>query len=186
MVAAIAANYRGQKGIDFEELEATGRLGLVKAARKWEGRGDFAGFAAHGIDFEIFNFVRDYKHLTLVGDPRDDDNEKHFWEWQQFFAAPYECWKSLAASPDELLATFDDMRASRLALSSAMLGLSKRERQMIMAAYLRDPGQSLRSIAREHKISYATTVRVIKRALFKLRNVIQAIESKRETIAAAG
>ena len=37
LVARIASNFRDDRGIPFEDLLSAGRVGLVKAARKWPG-----------------------------------------------------------------------------------------------------------------------------------------------------
>ena len=136
--------------------------------------------SVESIDWAIIDFVRSWKHLEVVGESSLDELERDFWDWQHFFSAPYESWKSLAATPDELLLAFENMRDSRQALSSAMIGLNKRERQMIAARFLRQPRQTLNSIARDHKISYARTVFIIKQALKKLGEAIRAIEKKRD------
>lgn len=189
LVEPVASNYRGQKGIPFEELVAEGRAGLVNAARRWWfGCGKFTTFAIEGIDLSINNFVRDWQRLEAVGVSDLESLDKEFYEWQKFITTPYECWTSLDATPEELLLSFEQLGTDRQALSSAMIGLSERERYVVWARFLRDPPMTLNSIARTVKtgkdkwgISYARTVFIINRALKKLANVLNNIENKRGT-----
>ena len=170
MVEPIAASYRGKKGIPFDELVATGREGLVKAARTWGRNDHFVKWAQRCIEQEILNFIRDWEPHEGVGLANAEGDERYY-EWS-IYRTPYEAWDQLAASPEELRIAFEELAHTRNALLGAMIGLSKRDRAIISARFLRDPPLKLESIAREHKISYARVVFLVDRALKKLRKVM--------------
>ncbi len=170
LVEPIAAFYRGQKGIPFDELAAEGRVGLVLAARQWSQRASFKTYASHRIHGQIQHFIRDWEPWETVGLFNAEGDERYY-EWS-IYRTPYENWDKLAASPEELRIAFEELAHTRNALSGALIGLSKRERAIIDARFLRDPPQKLESIAREHKISYARVVFLLDRALKKLKKVM--------------
>ena len=172
LVERIAAAYRGQKGIPFDELAAEGRVGLVLAARSFKKSfSQFQTWASHCIHGQIQHFIRDWEPIEAVGLLNAEGDERYY-EWS-IYRTPYENWDKLAASPEQLKIAWEELRDARNALSGALIGLSKRERAIITARFLRDPPQKLESIAREHKISYARVVFLINRALKKLRKVMK-------------
>ncbi len=170
LVEPIAAHYRGQKGIPFDELASEGRVGLVLAARNWERRASFRTYAGHKVHSAIQDFIRNWEPLETVGLFNTESDERYY-EWS-IYRTPYESWEKLAASPEELRVRFEALAHTRNALSGALIGLSKRDRAIIEARFLRDPPQKLESIAREHKISYARVVFLVNRALKKLKKVM--------------
>lgn len=185
LVEPTAARYRGQKGIPFEDLTSVGAMGLVEAGREWRGSGSFKAFCLGRIESRIINFIQAWKHLKPVGESAVGELDKYFYEWQSFFTTPYECWTSLAATPEELLLKFEKLGTDRQALSSAMIGLSDRERKIVWARFLKQPGKTLEAIAQDHKISYAMVVKILNRALIKMFNVIKAIREKEEQLLAS-
>ncbi len=172
LVGPIAALHRGKKGIPFDDLVASGREGLVKAARTWGQKDHFAKWAYRCVEQQILNFIRDWEPVEAVGLLNAEGDERYY-EWS-IYRTPFENWDKLAATPEELKIAFEELRDARNSLSGALIGLSKRERAIITARFLRDPPQKLESIAREHKISYARVVFLMNRALKKLRKVLKA------------
>ncbi len=171
LVERVAASYRGQKGIPFDELAAEGRVGLVLAARSFKKSfSQFQTWASHCIHGQIQHFIRDWEPIEAVGLLNAEGDERYY-EWS-IYRTPYENWDKLAASPEQLKIAWEELRDARNALSGALIGLSKRERAIIVARFLRDPPQKLESIAREHKISYARVVFLINRALKKLKKAL--------------
>lgn len=172
LAEAIAAQYRGRKGIPFEDLVAVGRDGLSQAAREWQKKAQFPTFAHEYIKGHIRKFIDAWQHLIPMGDA--DEIERNFHEWDIWgSAAPYEKWTNLPATPEELVLAFDDLVAQRAALMDAWQFLPKMERTVIWARYFRDPPQTLNSIAREFKMPYATTVDFINRTLKRLADAIE-------------
>lgn len=180
MVEPIAGIHRGAKNIPFEDLCASGAEGLVKAARTWRGEGDFRGYAYVRIDGEIKHFIRDWQDLETVGLLNAEEDEKYY-TWS-IYQTPYEGWEKLAATPEEIVARWEEMRDARNALSGAMISLSKRDRAILEARFIREPNQSLPSIARDHKISYARVVFLIDRSLKKLRKILERQDENRKGI----
>ena len=173
LVEPIAGNYRGQKSIPFEDLVAEGRVGLIKAARRWTKRGDFVAYATASIRNSIIDFIRAWQ---AMGPPVDEAGlERGFYEWDIFpNGFPYESWGRLAASPEELRIAFEDLIENRRVLDSikaAMRFLSQRDRRIMNAAFFRKPPQEIGSIARDHKITYQGTVFIIKRSIDKLKEM---------------
>lgn len=170
LVEPIAAFYRGKKGIPFDDLVAGGREGLVKAARTWGQKDKFTKWAYRCIEQQILNLVRDWEPVEAVGLLNAEGDERYY-EWS-IYRTPYENWDKLAASPEALRIAFEELAHTRNSLSGALIGLSKRDRAIIEARFLRDPPQKLESIAREHKISYARVIFLLNRALRKLKKVL--------------
>ena len=170
LVEPIAALHRGQKGVPFDDLVAAGREGLVLACRQAHTAREFTAFAYRCIENAILRFIRNWEPIEAVGLINAEGDERYY-EWS-LYRTPYEAWDQLTASPEELRIAFEELAHTRNALLGAMIGLSKRDRAIIEARFLRDPPQKLESIAREHKISYARVVFLIDRALKKLRKVM--------------
>ncbi len=171
LVERIAAAYRGQKGIPFDELAAEGRVGLVLAARSFnKALSQFQTWASHKIHSSIQDFIRNWEAHETAGLLNAEGDERYY-EWS-IYRTPYENWDKLAASPEQLKIAWEELAHTRNALSGALIGLSKRDRAIIEARFLRDPPQKLESIAREHKISYARVIFLVNRALKKLKKAI--------------
>lgn len=174
MVEPVAGLFRGQKSIPFEDLCASGSLGLVKAGRTWEQKGEFRAWAYRCIEQEILNFIRGWEDMDtgLLG---PDDHDRVF-EWS-IYKTPYEGWETLEATPEEIIGAWQELAHARNSLSGALLSLDKRERAVISARFLKDPPQTLESIARDQRISYDATVRTVWRGLRKLKKVLAAQKS---------
>lgn len=171
LIKPIAAKYRGSRGIPFDDLMAEGMAGLVSAARVWAPPGRFPVYASVCIRNAIVTLIDRWQ--PLVSAP-DIETEPDFWEWAIWsHVAPYEQWTTLAADPDELMQNFADIIHDRMSITSAMIGLDRRDRAIVQARFFREPPQSLQSIAREHKISYSRVVFLLKRALCKIRETIE-------------
>lgn len=175
MVGPIAGMYRGSKSIPFEDLCAQGSLGLVKAGRSWEQKGEFRAWAYICIENAIIDLIRDWEEMEtgLIG--ADEDSDRVF-EWS-IYKTPYEGWETLEATPEEIIGAWQELAHARNSLSGALLSLDKRERAVISARFLKDPPQTLESIARDQRISYDATVRTVWRGLRKLKKVLAAQKS---------
>lgn len=180
MVEPIAALHRGQKGIPFDELVAAGREGLVKAGRTWQLKADFRSWAYRCAENAIIDLIRSWEPLETVGLLNSEDDER-FFEWS-IYRTPYENWKNLEATPEEIVGAWQELAHARNSLSGAMLSLDKRERTVINARFLRDPPQKLESIARELRISYDATVRTVWRGLRKLKKVLENQEQNMNSV----
>jgi RNA polymerase sigma factor (sigma-70 family) len=178
MVAPIAADYRGRKGIPFEEMEAQGMLGLVQAARMWRCEASFPTYAAHKIRSAIKDFIDAWQHLVAI-DELDDRDEERIHEWQVWGGFPYEGWNSLPASPEEIMMTYQSVAGQTDALKAAMISLTGRERKMLSAHFLRSPRVGLEQIARDNHVSYYRAVEIIYDAVRKLRDVVEKIERRK-------
>jgi RNA polymerase sigma factor (sigma-70 family) len=175
IVEPIAAGFRGVKGIPFEELVAEGRAGLVSAARRFR-KGDFEDYAAASIRYTLGHFVKKWQNLESLD--IETAPERDFYEWKIYpDLALGEAWTSLAATPEGLMSAFEEISGRHEALQAALIFLSKREKQIIHARFFRDPPQELESIARQHKISYWATVKIIDRTLKRLKETIQSREA---------
>ena len=168
LVDPIASNFRGRKGIPFEDLLAAGREGLCQAARHFNAKlAKFETFAQYRIRGQILDFIESWQHLVPIGDAEDVERGFHEWDiWGS--AAPYEKWTRVPATPEELILAYDELRRKHTDLMEAWKFLPRMERSIIWARYFRDPPQTLNSIAREYKMPYATTVDFINRTLKRL------------------
>lgn len=178
MVPRIAADYRGRKGIPFEELEAEGMRALVQAARRFQGRAKFSTYATECIRGQLKDFIDAWEPLVSIEDLPPDEREKIF-EWQGlWFLFSSERWTRLPASPEEILEIYEEIQGKLAALKAAFLSLSRRDRQMIEAHFLDSPRKTLEQIAREHRVSYYRTVELVYGAVKKMRSIISKIEER--------
>ncbi len=171
LVEPSAALHRGKKGIPFDDLVASGREGLVKAARTWGQKDQFGKWAYRCIEHAIIDLIRDWEPIEAVGLLNAEGDERYY-EWS-IYRTPYENWDKLAASPEQIKIAWEELAHTRNALSGALIGLSKRDRAILEARFLKEPNQSMESIARHHKISYARVVYLIDRSLKKLRKTLK-------------
>jgi len=180
IVPMIAAKYRGRKGIPFDDLMAQGRLGLVQAAHGWQQLAGFRTYATHKIHSAILDFIDHWQLFTPL-QQIEAEIEREFYEWEIYPGVDiiHERWRRLDSTPEAILSDFQEIEQRRALINSAMLSLSPRERKMLHARFFQEPKQSFASIARDNKVSYARTIFVIKRAIGKIREVIDNIDSKR-------
>jgi RNA polymerase sigma-B factor len=142
--------HRGER---LEDLVQVGSVGLIKAVDRFEpARGvDLAAFAAPTIVGEIKHYLRD--HSALIRVPRTEQ------------APP------AVTLVDDIPASTDDqaLNASddRVAVSSGMRKLTRRERDVLRCRYFRDMSQA--EIAGALGISQTHTSRVLASGLAKLR-----------------
>lgn len=176
LVAKIASEYRGRKGIPFEELCSEGMVGLVQAARMWAPTAQFATYATHKIRSAIMDFIDRWQVFVPLDAISEQELEDRLHEWQNWGTIPYhEDWDELSATPEDVVAVFDDIAQRRDLIGAALIGLSRREKQMIEARFLRDPPCPLEQIARDHTVSYKNATNIIYRALKKMRDAIENI-----------
>ena len=173
LVGRIAANFRDEKGIPFDDLCAAGRVGLVNAARKWAGWGQFKKYAKESIKNAIIDYRNRWEEFSRL--PDDDELDRDFYEWKNWGAvAPFEYWIGLSATPEEIVIAFDEFSKNRTFLDNALRFLDKRRRSIIEARFFRKPAQSFQSIARDHKMSYWAVIWSIRGAIAELRENIGA------------
>jgi RNA polymerase sigma factor (sigma-70 family) len=140
LVLKLAAEQRG-KGIEFEELEAAGQLGLAHALRKFDPhRGTpFGAYARHWIKGEITAlFKKTARNPLAKADPIEDWNEKR----------KDECDESVPA------------------LGPDLSKLTPKERTVVEA---RSSGQSLRSVGDELDLSPERVRQIETKAVARLR-----------------
>lgn len=174
LVPPIAADYRGRKGIPFEDLLAQGTLGLVEAARTWQPAAKFSTFATYRIRGSIKNFIDGWQEF--VSPESDEALEDRVHEWAVWGTIPAEGWNELPASPEQVLEIFEEISGNEAAISAALISLSRRERQMVEAHFLRTPGLHLEQIARDHKLSYYRTIEIVYGAVKKMRDVVHRMK----------
>jgi RNA polymerase sigma factor (sigma-70 family) len=177
IVAPIAAEYRGRKGIPFEDLEAQGMVGLVEAARNYDPTAGtkFSSWATHRIRGSIANFVDRWQVFVPLDEFSDIDEEK-IHEWQIWGDFPSEGWNMLPATPEQIVEAYQTVAGKSAALSAAFLSLTKRERRMVSARFLQEPPVMLEQIARDHKVSYLRAVKIVYESVKKLRDIVSKIE----------
>jgi RNA polymerase sigma factor (sigma-70 family) len=184
MVTKIAADYRGRKGIPFEELEAQGMLGLVMAARMWEPRAKFSTYATDKIRSAIVDFIDRWQHLVLIDEYRDDDaDEERIHEWDIWGGIPYEGWTGQLTTPEQFMEAYESVAENTAALEAALMSLSRREKWFIHACCIKKPALTRDQAARDYSarhpgkgVSYWGACKILDRATAKLREVVKKIE----------
>ena len=179
LVPKIAANFRGRKSIPFEDLVSAGMVGLVDSARRFNPTSvtAFSSWVTYRITGSIKNFIENW----AVMDSLDESGvvEEDFCWWQIWGSLPYEGWTELPATPGELRAWYEDIQDKSDLLGAALLSLSRRERNMVRDFYVRK--LPLDQVAREYKLSYKKTSKVIKALVTKLRKIVLTIEQKQNS-----
>ena len=183
LIPMLASGYRGVKGIPFDELEGAGMVGLVEAAHDWGGSGEFVRFVHTSVKNQIRNFIRDWS----APDPQDQPYEgeratREFYTWsswsdREFIYAIAEHWDDLPVSPEDLTIQFEAIKHAGMAVQSALIGFSRRDRAILNSRYFTNPASSIETIARHHKISYARTVFLIDRMLKRIRKILESREA---------
>jgi RNA polymerase sigma factor (sigma-70 family) len=189
----VASDYRGARGIEFEELEAAARIGLCEAARDWQQKEKFASFARTSMSNQIKDFIRswgpratpleapdlEFPHQIIqLGKTDFSKDDGRIYEWSSWsrrnlIAALQERWENdeLADSPEGMTIAFDEVKAATSAIDAVLIGATDRDRAIFISRFFSEPRQTLESIAREHKISYARTVFIIDRFLKQIRKI---------------
>jgi RNA polymerase sigma factor (sigma-70 family) len=186
LVACIAADYRGQKGIPFEELVAEGMLGLVQAARHFDpSKAKFSAFARHWIRGAIKQLIDRWEVFERL-DGAIDPDEDRIHEWQVWGVFPGEGWSSLSATPAEILEIYEEFSDKKEAIEAAFISLIPRERKMVQAHFLRQPRVGLDQIARDHRVSYKRAQEIILGAVKKMRDLVERIENNKSGVSRMG
>jgi RNA polymerase sigma factor (sigma-70 family) len=175
IIEPIASGYRGVKGIPFADLLSEGRVALTSAARRFRV-GDFENYAAVSIRNAIRRFIKEWEVFESLD--KEKKFERDYYEWKIYpDLALYEGWTSLDATPEDILIAYDVASKNASALQTAIQFLGLKEREIINARFFRKPPQTIDSIAREQKMSYAATVRLIAKTLESLKDVVQSREA---------
>lgn len=188
LVPAVAAGFRGGE-IEFEDLLAIGRTGLVKAARTYDPlRSKFTTWATSKIRLEIFNAIEAAKRQWFPKEtdeilflPDSDSIEKIFeldtWGERGNASAICERWTKLDASPEELAILYEDIHDKRARFSAAFMSLTRNQRKLVGWVYLAESPMPIAQAARELGTSYAKTIRMLRKALKTMRAVLTRIEN---------
>lgn len=176
---SIAATYRGTEDIPFEDLKAEGMLGLVQAARNFDpSRGaSFKTWAMKCVNGKILDFIKEWDQFISRWD--DEDEDRVYW-WDIWADIPTEGWAKLETTPEELRIAFEDISDKSEAVNAALLSLSKRERRIIKAAFLRNPQRGFDQIARDEKLSYKRVTNIVYGAISKMRRAAQGYTRNRD------
>lgn len=184
MVPRLASDYRGKRGIPFEDLCQEGMVGLVQAARNYRpGPQKFSSWAIQRIRGQIQNFINSWEEFE--GLDIHHSVEKIF-EWQLLsfmLRLAHEDWEH-APSAEDVRRAYEEISGKSEEIINAFMSLSRRERQMIEAHFLDKPNKSLDQIARDHKVSYRKTLRIVLGAIDKMRSVIDKLRENSGKIAA--
>jgi RNA polymerase sigma factor (sigma-70 family) len=166
------------KNISFEELVAEGTRALVSAARNCHSVETFPAYAEKSIKGAIKDYIKAWQNFEAF-DQRSPNGEKLIYEWQNAFFALYERWTSDPPSPESLLLAFEEIAGGADSLAAAFIGLSERDRRIIQAHFMENPPRPIDQIARDERISYRHTARVISRCLEKMRDAIKNFKTSR-------
>jgi RNA polymerase sigma factor (sigma-70 family) len=150
-LARLLARRFGRCGERVEDLEQVGSIGVIKAVDRFEpARGDLTAYATSTIVGEIKRHLRD--RGTLIRMPRREPQPPVF-----------------LVLADDLPAGGDDLAASedRVAVSSGLRKLHRRERDAVRCRYFRDMSQA--EVASALGISQTQTSRLLASGLAKLR-----------------
>ena len=185
LVPMLASGFRGVRVIPFDELESAGIVGLVEAAKDWNGTGIFAKYANAAICNQIKDFIRGWSGPEAQDIPGEDSTHEFFlwqaWSDLEYIFAISEYWEELISSPLELREAFEKIKCAGTAIKAANIGFTPRERHILNARYFSEPPSSIETIARHHKISYARTVFLIDRMLKKIRTILESREAASPT-----
>ncbi len=177
LVPAIVADYRGGE-VEYEDLLAAGREGLVKAARNWDPeKSKFTTWATTKITSELLHATRIAAELT--GDSFEKIYEHDVWGNMGNARAIYELWADddLEASPEDLAICYDEIKDRQAKFGAAFMSLTVAQRKLVTWVFLTDPAKTLAQAAREMGISYLQTSRILSKALKTMRTVIDRMEA---------
>jgi RNA polymerase sigma factor (sigma-70 family) len=186
LVEVVASGYRGGN-VEFEDLLQIGREGLCKAAESFDGgRSEFPTWARTKIESAILDAARlgqaewFPKDSTLP--PLDSDKIEKIFEWTGWGGrgnaeAICETWSELTATPEELAIYYDDIRDKQAKFAAAFISLSVPQRKLVSWVFLDEPNKPATQAARELGVSYFQAVRMLKKALKIMREVITRMES---------
>ena len=178
LVALVAGDFRGAD-IEYEDLLAVGREGLVKAARSFSpALGKFPSWATIGIDSAIRDAIRSGNYAKTESSIFDLEDIAEWGVWGNGgnALAIFERWPDhFDASSECLTELYDEIRDKEEKFSAAFISLSKLQRRLVRLVY--SEGLTVTNAARESRISYLKAWRNLNRALRKMREVILRMES---------
>lgn len=159
----IALQYNRMCSLDLDELKELALLGLVKAARVYDGSKGvaFSSFASRCCINEIRYYLRgflshtidDISMFTPMG--TDDDGE----------------WLLLDTIRDDH--DFTESLAMTDAIRHALLSLDDREREVIRLRFCTEPPMGQRDVADRLRVSQGCISKIEKKALTKMRELLQ-------------
>lgn len=188
LVPAVAAQFRGGE-VEFEDLLAAGRVGLVKAARSFDpAQSKFTTWATTKIRSAIMDAIEAsrqqwYPKESDVGYPAPigGDSIERIFEWDAWgnwgnATAIYELWSALDASPEDLAIRYDDIKEKQAKFTAAFISLSRAQRKLITWVFLDEPRKPVTQAARELGVSYFQATRMLNKALKTMREVIARMD----------
>lgn len=192
LVNVVAGDFRG-RGVDFDELLAIGRIGLVEAARTYQASaGKFSAWASIKIRSQIQDDLKSGRNHRLGEEPEVNAlGIKKIYEWDCWgdfgnAIAIYERWPdNFDGSPETLALLFDEIEDKQARFEQAFISLSPLQRKLIMLVYLRDPAMTVTEAAYEIRISYLKAWRTLKTGLVRMRKVIASMEANRSPMSLA-
>ncbi len=189
LVTVVAAEFRGGK-VEFEELCAIGREGLVKAGRSFDGfLSQFPTWAITKIRSEIGHAVRtgmsDWCPKDTDEPPTitDSDSIEKIYEWTGWgnrgnASAICETWANLDEStPEDLTLLYEAIQFQRSKFEAAFISLTGNQRKLVRWVYLIDVPMSIPQAAREMGISRLKAGRWLKKALKTMGEVITRMDN---------
>lgn len=167
LIDRICPNFRGRKGIPYDELCAEGMAALVECSRTWEGRAAFSTYATKYVRGKLMLYID--KWSATVPLDNEDSVETRVFE-------PHAAWNTVPATPEQIRILFEETAHRSSAVEAALIGLAPKERRMVEAHFLDSPKIGLAQIARDHGVSYFAAVNTVYRAVKKMRETIERIE----------
>lgn len=192
LVATIAADFRNGR-VEFEDLLASGREGLVKAARSFNpALGKFSAWAATGIRSELLHVTRsqpsefypktsDEPTHLLDGDKIQRKFEHDLWGESGNARAICETWLNLSDTPEDLAERYSEIHDKQDKFAAAFISLTGAQRKLVKWVFLQTPAMSIPQAARELGVSRFQAGRMLKKALGIMREVIARMEAKKNS-----
>ncbi|OAF05446.1 hypothetical protein AYJ54_00640 [Bradyrhizobium centrolobii] len=189
LVPAIAAEFRGGE-LEFEDLLAVGRVGLIKAARSFDAdKAKFSTWATTKIRSAIMDAVEATRSQSQwfpkeglgISPQRVSDSIERVFDWDSWgefgnAAAICEMWSKLDASPEELTCMYEDIQYRQDRFSAAFISLTGAQRKLVRWVYLDNPRKNMADAARELGVSYHQASRLMRKALATMREVFLSMD----------
>lgn len=174
LVSPIARHYANRCGVDCDDLNQVGLMGLLRAAENFKADRciPFNAFARPHIRGAILHYLRD--NASIVRMPRRWQESKEYEGGAQDrgtrLRRVYCCAEAVADPNRELTVAIEQNERSRL-VQTTLSGLGRPERTAIEEVVLH--GLSLRTAGKASGVSAMTMQRRVKRGLEQLRSALE-------------
>ena len=174
LVSPIARHYANRCGVECDDLNQVGLMGLLRAAENFNADRcvPFHAFARPHIRGAILHYLRD--NASMVRMPRRWQESKENEEGAKNSGAPlrrvYCCAEAVADPNHELTVAIEQIERSKL-VQTTLSGLGGPERTAIEEVVLH--GLSLRAAGKASGVSAMTMQRRVKRGLEQLRSALE-------------